>query len=197
MEAIATTIRNIFEKKGYAFFDGGKPYNVNVFGIRNYGRVNAFDDFICLLYRNSRGKWIWRQYEGTTMPGLTTLRVPVNSHGTAILVPGQYRGAYRIDKHAGKYDALCQRLGQVKVYRDRNRDDQYDLDPATIQEGMFGINIHRAGLRTEQVGGWSAGCQVIRHASQFEDFIKILKSAQARFGNRFTYTLLEKSDFEI
>ena len=195
MEAVAKAIKAVYEKKGYTFFDGDKPYNLNLFGVRNLGRLNRFDDWLCVLYRNSRGEWVWRQYEATTTPGVTILRAPSNSKGAAILAPGQYQGAYKIDYHGGKYEALCQRLGKVKVYRDSNRDDQYNLDPATLDEGFFGINIHRAGLNTEVVDRWSAGCQVLKYETNFSDLMKIARSAAERLGNSFTYTLFDKADF--
>ena len=195
MKAVIDAFRNVYSKKGYVWFDGDKAYNLNIFGIRNYGRINRFDDWLCLVYRNNRGEWVWRQYDATTMPGLKTLRTIQNPKGTAILAPGQYLGAYKIDWHAGKYEALCQRLGPVKVFRDGNRDDAYDLNPDTLDEGLFGINLHRAGLNTETVDGYSAGCQVFRYESNFQDFMKILKTSSAMLGNKFTYTLFEKTDF--
>jgi hypothetical protein len=129
------------------------------------------------------------------MPGLSMLRGPVNPKGTAILVPGQYVDAYKKDLHAGKYEALCQRLKPVRVFRDANRDTQYDLDPATIQEGMFGINIHKAGTLTESVDRYSAGCQVFQREADFNLFMLIVDAAIKRESTSFTYTLFEKSDF--
>ena len=64
-------------------------------------------------------------------------RKPMNSKGCAILVPDQYRGVYKIDTHAGKYTALCQRRGNVKVFRDADKDHEHDRDHGTIDEGMF------------------------------------------------------------
>jgi hypothetical protein len=66
-----------------------------------------------------------------------------NSKGIARLVPDQYRGVYSISLHSGKYQALCQRLGNVTVWRDKNRDLVYD--EVVKDTGMFGINIHKAG----------------------------------------------------
>lgn len=101
---------------------------------------------------------------------------------------------YKLDLHAGKYLALCQRLGPVQVYRDNDKDDKYDLDPSTIDEGMFGINIHKAGLNSTEVNGWSAGCQVFKRYNDYKDFLYVCKTASKIFGNKFTYTLINKSD---
>ena len=195
MNVIAEAVRTVYAQKGYTFLDDGSPYRLNIFGVRNYGPANKFSDFLCVCFRNSSSEWVLRQWPGTTMPGLSMLRGPVNPKGTAILVPGQYVDAYKKDLHAGKYEALCQRLKPVRVFRDANRDTQYDLDPATIQEGMFGINIHKAGTLTESVDRYSAGCQVFQREADFNLFMLIVESAIKRESTSFTYTLFEKSDF--
>ena len=115
--------------------------------------------------------------------------------GTAILVPGQYRGAYRLDKHQGRYEALCQREGKVKVFRDSNKDKILDMDPDTIEEGFFGINIHRANARREspEVQKWSAGCQVIADPSDYAELILLAHTQVDKRGFKtFTYTLIEE-----
>ena len=111
--------------------------------------------------------------------------------------PGQYK-AYRIDKHRGNYDALCQREGEVEVYRDNNKDGCYDLDNDNTQTGYFGINIHRAtarkGKKSSKVDKWSAGCQVIADNDDWSEFIFACYKAREIWGNKFTYTLINSED---
>lgn len=183
---------------GYAWFDNGKPYNLNIVGIRNQGadaKVNQFDDLIMAAWLDGRD-WVRYALPATTDPGLYWLRRLINPKGCAILVPGQYRGTYRIDYHRGAYKALCQRGGPVKVYRDKNRNDIVDLDPKTVDVGWFGINIHRANPSgvTEMVNRWSAGCQVIADANDFASFMRVCERARGIYGNSFTYTLIEEQD---
>jgi len=123
----------------------------------------------------------------------------MNRKGTALLVPNQYKGVYKLDLHQGKYEALCQRLGDVSVYRDNDRDMILDFDPKTIDTGRFGINIHRSNPHTEshQVGKWSAGCQVFKEAKSYNDFISICKKASEIWGNKFSYTLLTHKDLYL
>jgi hypothetical protein len=186
-----------YEKNGYRFFDGNKPWNLNIFGIREVTDTNDFDDYICLAYRDDDGSPIVRMYNATTDPGKYWLEHPMNTKGTAILVPGQYRSSHQIAKHQGKYEALCQR-GKVQVYRDDDKDTEHDLDPETIDEGYFGINIHRSNPYTESyyVNKWSAGCQVFRTVDDFNEFMDICRKAAEVYGNSFTYTLFDKKDFE-
>jgi hypothetical protein len=83
------------------------------------------------------------------------------------------------------------------VYRDDNRDEHYDLDESTVQEGIFGINIHKAGGRVNgstQIDKWSAGCQVFSKESDFNEFMIIIDKANEIWGNSFTYTLVDSND---
>ncbi len=179
----------MFDAMGYRWFDGA--YNVNIFGIRSSLEIpNVFDDFIFLIYQDDNLQWIVKQFEATTQAGLYYMNHPINVDGTAILAPSQYRGVYKIDKHNGKYYALCQRLGKVSVYRDNNRDNKYDYDPSTIQEGKFGVNIHRGARgEGETVDRFSAACQVFKRESDFNEFMRICSIAARRYSNSFTYTL--------
>ena len=176
---------------GHTVFERGE-YNLNIIGIRSKDhKANSFDDRICVVFRDENG-WITRTWECTTEPGLYWLENPGNVKGTAVLVPGQYRGVYKIDKHRGKYDALCQRGGTVKTYRDSNKDDIVDLDVQSITEGMYGINIHKAGTDSTQVNKWSAGCQVFSHSKDFDEFMSICYAAKEKWGNSFSYTLIDE-----
>lgn len=116
----------------------------------------------------------------------------MNSAGTAILMPGQYRGSHKLGLHRGKYEALVQKH-PVRVYRDSNKDNKYDMNPAKAQTGLFGINIHKAGQNSTWVDNWSAGCQVFKKSNDFADFISIVKKAIKIHGNSFTYTLFDNN----
>tara|TARA_R110000824_G_scaffold156136_2_gene329029 strand:- start:2688 stop:3323 length:636 start_codon:yes stop_codon:yes gene_type:complete len=196
-EIIKNRVKKILKTKKYDFFDGKAAYNVNIVGIRNLeGRPNYFDDILMVIYRDNHKRWLTDSYQITTDPGVYWLKKPMNVSGTAILCPGQYGGAYKIDKHLGKYDALCQRGAPITVWRDNNRDFHHDLDDDSKDTGYFGVNIHKAGRNSSQVDKWSAGCQVFKNEGDFDEFMTTMKNARARFGNKFTYTLLERADLE-
>ena len=153
IELAVNRVKAILTKKGYSFFEKGN-YNLNIIGIRSDIKVaNSFDDTLLCLYR-ADDKWVWNEYTITTDSGLYWLKNPMNNKGTALLVPNQYKSVYRLDKHRGKYTALCQRNGKVEVYRDNDKDMILDYDPNTIDVGFFGINIHRSHPRKqkEEVG---------------------------------------------
>lgn len=185
----------LFKRKGYAYFTQGS-YNLNIIGIRSAGAqiTNSFDDVLVLIYKTPTGLWTRQVYRITTDPGRYYMLNPTQRKGTAILVPGQYRGAYEIGLHRGKYKALCQRK-QVKVYRDSNKDEIYDWDVNTLDEGLFGINIHKAGKLSKRVDTWSAGCQVFASETDFKCFMNYCqKQVQNGLGKTFTYTLIKEED---
>ena len=186
-------------RKGYKYFTGG-DYDVNIIGVRNsdtHGKVtNAFDDCVTISFKED-GEWKFYCYQATTDPGSHWEKNLLNKKGVAILKPGQYRGSHKLRLHQGKYLALGQQK-PVKVYRDNNRDGKYDLLEENIDEGIFGINIHRAtgraGGKSVQVDKWSAGCQVIADNDDWHQFLDICQTAREKWGNSFSYTLLESKD---
>jgi hypothetical protein len=73
------------------------------------------------------------------------------------------------------------------------------MDPESISEGIYGINIHRSNPHNEstQIDKWSAGCQVFANPSNFETFMRVCNKAKEAWGNSFTYTLLESKDLKF
>ena len=183
---------------GFHVCDGG-AYDLNFFGIRSKNRKSdSFDDLLGCAYREADGAgWTIDYWTATTDPGRYYLENPANPAGTAIMAPGQYRGAYAIGKHRGKYDCLRQ-VKPVRIFRDDNRDDVLDFDNPT--QGVFGLNIHASrqdahgDAVSTKVGRWSAGCQV--HATQ-RGFNEMMDLARLQIKHHpkwttFTYTLLDQ-----
>ena len=193
------TIKDAVLAKDYKWFENDS-YNLNIVGVRNSETsdevTNKFDDKITLSYLIDDERH-FHAFDCTTDPGKHWVENVMNDNGVAILVPGQYRGSHKIRLHQGRYEALGQQK-PVKVYRDNNLDDCYDFDESSIQEGLFGINIHRAtkyaGKKSSQIDRWSAGCQVIAAYDEFMEFMQICNNAKDIWGNSFTYTLIESKD---
>lgn len=193
-------IERAVKAKGYKWFEdaANKGYDVNVVGVRNnspavYRKVtNVFDDWLTITFKDSLGNWNFFCWNATTDPGKKGVQQFHNAKGVARLVPGQYRSTWMVDKHQGKYDALCQRLGDVTVWRDANKDLVFD--EKVKDTGVFGINIHKAGTDSTWVENWSEGCQVFKRVKDFNEFMSICKRAAKIHGNKFSYTLLESTD---
>tara|TARA_R110002074_G_scaffold93019_3_gene203162 strand:- start:1682 stop:2293 length:612 start_codon:yes stop_codon:yes gene_type:complete len=195
-------IMETVEGKGYKYFhdNSNKGYDVNIIGIRNSetkGRVtNAFDDLLTIAYKKD-DEWQYHEFNCTTDPGSHWVENILNEKGVAILKPSQYRGSHKLRLHGGKYLALGQKK-DVTVYRDNNRDSNYDLNESKTDTGIFGINIHRAtsraGGKSTRIDKWSAGCQVIADNDDWHEFLDICQAAREIHGNSFSYTLIESTD---
>ena len=193
-------IETAVKAKGYKWFDdaANKTYDVNIIGVRNNAPsvakkvTNVFDDHLTITFKDENGVEQFYCWMATCDPGKKGVQQFHNSKGVARLVPGQYRGVWKVDKHQGKYEALCQRLGNVTVWRDANKD--LIFEEKVTDTGMFGINIHKAGQDSTWVENWSEGCQVFKRVKDFDVFMSICKKAAKIHGNKFSYTLLESTD---
>ena len=195
------------ESKGHIMYDDGK---VNLIGVRAQELIssNQFVDRFFVVWKEG-GRWESRSYPCTTKPGLNIFLRPKNTAGAPILKLGQYP-AYQIDVH-GKgteqllrdgsqsplalgvkngYIAMCQRAGNVTVYRDNTLDNvvhgEQHPTPAKETTGAgYGINIHRAykGPRPTDtnnlswgnppINSWSEGCQVFKNRDDFVQMMSI------------------------
>lgn len=183
------------KKKGGLVWD--TPYFLNLVGIRDLSQPNTFNDTLIYYYWDKNGSLISKEVKKfTTDPGVNSLTKPVNYKGCAILCEGWHRKIWVKGKHKGQYDAFVQ-YAPVKVYRDNNKDSTFDLDPHSIEEGVFGINLHRANANAEStiVGGWSAGCQVVANPDDFNDLLKVRDQAIKAGQAYFSYMLFDVSDF--
>ena len=201
-KVMAEQYKKVLLNKGYSFFERG-DYNLNIIGVRNKsGDASKFDDFITVIYKDE-GEWVCDTYPITTEPGTSILKRPIKEvrhKGTAILVPDQYKSTYLVGWHGNSergHTALIQRGGRVRVVRDNNRDDKPDYHNPE-EEGWFGINIHkhRGSDARVNTGGVSAGCQVFQSSKDFSEFLETCEEARDKWGNSFTYTLLEEKDLE-
>lgn len=154
-------------------------------------------DFALQQYNASVGKEVLKIYQNTTNPGVYWLNNPMSKLGTAVLKPNQWVDCWSLGFHQNKSDhrALVQ-TGKVTVYRDNNKDNNYQLNESQVESGLFGINIHGSGklAPSKQIGKWSAGCQVFSNWTHKEEVMDICDLFKKTTGNKFTYTLINEKD---
>ncbi len=195
-------IQAVFKAKGYTIYT--KPFDLNIFGIRSENsQSDKFDDVLGFWCVDGKGKTIFYQFPATTDPGKNWLLTPMRSEGTAILVPGQYKGMFKKGFHKS-YPALEQKV-VAKYVRDNNKDTILDFslyrDPIKAKDNitvdLIKSNIHKAGAFSTLVGLWSAACQVLQKSADFDTLMTYVQAQiDAGLGNSFTYTLLESRDFK-
>lgn len=201
-------LTNAYEKKSHKFYHNG-TYNLNIGAIRkNDSKSNKFDDIFFAAFYEDIQKPILFTAACTTDPGKYWLQNPMNSGGTAILVPGQYASSHCLGLHgrnsASPYSALEQ-CGDMMYVRDNNKDDILDFnlyrDPLNLAKyGFWGnikSNIHRASAWkiVQLVERYSAACQVLQKPNDFDVLIRLVQVYLRKgFPNRLTYTLFEESE---
>jgi hypothetical protein len=195
MKVTYNDLRDCFGDLGYRFFHNG-AYNLNLFGIRRgFSPKDEFNDLLGIAFRDASGRPVVLLHKGTTSPGLFWLRNRMlNSNGTAILQPGQYRGCWQVGLHKG-YEALVQVGFPFDVWRDNDRDGKHDPSGRTYTD-VTGLNAHTTSFirEVDKVGAYSAGCQVRQFDSDHMHFMSLCKQSAGLYGNSFSYTLINEDE---
>lgn len=189
-EIIATA-----KSKGYTI--DKRPFKLNLIGVRNSAATDQqkFDDQLAYFYYDNNGKLIGKVATATTDPSTYFLNEPMNPQGAAVLKAGEYKDAWQIGLHRGKYKALVQSK-PVTVIRDNDRNSYINYFAPT-QTGRFGINIHRATIgknNVTEIGQDSAGCQVFQDAADFNSMMGMAETSKGKYGNQFSYILIDQRD---
>lgn len=191
------TLREVHKQKGFPIFEKG-DYNLNFGGVRSSERTaNRFDDWV-YIYFKEYGKWVFRTFPATLDPGSPWLKTPMASGGAAIIAPGFYRGLWQYGPPFYGRACLRQRT-PIKMFRDDNRDNVLNLDPATLEEGMVGILFHesyQAAEEPEFVEKSSAGCVVPKRRTDHIYTMNTCLRAINIWGNRISFAVHDESDFK-
>jgi len=134
------------------------PRQVAAFGVRREGptvqfRENTADDTISLVRLDEGGAPQAFEYPGTTESGLFSQIV--NAAGDFKMLPGFY--FFRLGTHHGVNPCLVQ---AAPVQGERAKKGQ-DFTDKVWQISDGSLHIHAGIMNPQNVGSWSAGCQVI------------------------------------
>lgn len=169
------------------------PEGYWILGVRsNEDAPNKFDDKFYLF----NGELFIMVVSGTTNPGTPILEggfLKYNKVGAAVVKADEwYYDVWTYGLHMKKMPALRQ-VGTFIVYRDGDRDQKSEEIGIPTKGSGFGINFHAAtyddnfkGIQ-ENIGEWSAGCQVCNNKQKHLEIVKMLKSQK-----RITYVLLNE-----
>jgi len=169
------------------------PLGYWILGVRsNEDAPNKYDDKFYLF----NGEQFVKVVTGTTNPGTPILEggfLKYNKVGAAVVKSNEwYYDVWAYGLHQGKQPALRQ-VGPFIVYRDGDKDSKSEEIGIPIKGSGYGINFHSISNNLsvkkigENIGGWSAGCQVCNNVEQYSMIINLIKNQ-----NRITYCLLEE-----
>lgn len=125
--------------------------------------------------------------------------------GIKILVPSQYIDVYEISKYGGAPALVTTKDSKQMVWLDKDYDRPEFLpsnltSPLTTNDdgtGDFKINIHLGYPGGKKVGNWSEdGSQVFSTADELNDFFSLCEKHKEIHGNKLTYTLSTKVDWD-
>lgn len=125
--------------------------------------------------------------------------------GIKILVPSQYLDVYEISKYGGAPALMTTKDSKQMVWLDKDYDRPEFLpsnltSPQKINDdgtGDFKINIHLGYPGGKKVGNWSEdGSQVFSTADELNDFFKLCEAHKEKYGNKLTYTLTTRDDWD-
>lgn len=169
------------------------PKTLWILGVRSKADIpNAFDDKFYIY----QGEKFIRMITGTTNPGITILKnhYKFNSEGAAILAADEwYHDVWVFGKHRGKIDALLQRGGKMKVYRDGDKDGKSE-ELGEPKWGFYGINFHlndhniNSTIEKTAINGWSAGCQVPNQPVKYKEIMRLFKD----YPHKVSYCLINE-----
>lgn len=125
--------------------------------------------------------------------------------GIKILVPSQYLDVYEISKYGGAPALMTTKDSKQMVWLDKDYDRPEFLpgnltSPQKVNDdgtGDFKINIHLGYPGGKKVGNWSEdGSQVFSTADELNDFFKLCDAHKEKYGNKLTYTLSTRTDWD-
>jgi hypothetical protein len=193
-------LRKEYTKRGLEYDEQGP----NIFGIRweENQKESKFNDILGMTLEE--GKVLMAK--GTTDPSWAYTLSPMNSLGCAHVCLGYHRAIWQVGTHSkgkrSEHQALVQTGNTIKIWRDSNKDGLFN-GKEKIYKGYFGINFHGTGKieGVEDIGPWSAGCQVTKEWKDFSIFMDIIISSNKYKKNKnttFSYMLFDHKElFDI
>ncbi|UBF29887.1 hypothetical protein K9N68_37385 (plasmid) [Kovacikia minuta CCNUW1] len=188
IDNLASKIIEYMRSKNYRI--STKPGEINIVyvegmnkdGTLNDNTPNVFNDRRIVIEFDDRGTpQIIGNWEATINPGNYYYKNPMNPKGTANIVYGQFKNAWKVGIHgtSSPHEALVQ-CSPVTVNRGKVPGQVKSKDT-----GNFGINQHGGyNYPTDDINKASAGCLVGRTMSQHQQFMSIVKQDPRYKTNR-------------
>ena len=190
----------VYEQEGY----------INFCGVRNNVTNDTFNDELYIYWKDTDGKFKCVKTSGfTTKPGKKSVQSGTVANGVAIVKEGWHPDVWHHGVHGmGKktaHNALRQDPGITKpitITRDKTqygKSGNYVLNifENTTESGYPYTNMHRSGdSQSNNVNGWSAGCQVFKVKSEFDEMLGMSNYASSKGQKTFSYFLTNKTVFD-
>lgn len=188
------TIQSIYD------YVGGKIKAHNELAVRLDDNTldDGFDDY--LISFDDKGKNVFIR-EATTVPGRKyTINPMAGTPGAGRIARGFYEDSHIYGIHMKSRPDIAHygflQRGVLKIYRDEDKDGIIDnVDSAAFGDG-YGGNIHARlpGMKSDEIGAWSAMCQVARFREDHDAAMQLYRES-AQFGKRISLCMSEIEDW--
>jgi len=182
-------LERVMEVEGFTHIPKGRW----ILGVRSKDdEPNMFDD---KFYEYDGVKFI-QVLIGTTNPGTTILQGGFKKYrndGCAVVKSDKwYYDVWEYGLHNGKMPSLKQTGAKITVYRDGDLDNKSE-ELGKPTDGYYGINYHtntydftdsNLQVTSEEINGWSAGCQVINERDKYVAQMDWYRKAQSDGSQR-------------
>jgi hypothetical protein len=130
---------------------------------------------------------------------------PVLKSGLPVLTPSQYIDTYYVSEYKGAKAMKVTPGASQLVWRDLDFSNPDTFNPSnlTAPESITpndlvdnGIKIHLGYPGGVNVGSWSEGSQVFPTSDSLNEFFQHCETHKQKYGNKFTYTLATKNDWD-
>lgn len=209
----------LLKNKNYNIYEN--VYQLNIIAIRNQCQkvgdkyTDEFVDKLYLLFKNENNTWELKQYIFSTVPGVefveyntgqkTNMKKYTNSsdnlkykNGLPILVPSQYVDSFYLSDYKDEKALLSLSGSKQLVWRDIDIDNYDSFNPYNYSEPEVTyseIKITKGYPGGKKVGNWSDGDQVFSNPDNLKEFFNYCEKHKEKYGNIFTYTISNISDF--
>ena len=155
-------------------FKGWKKGKYSVFMRSNEDEFNRFDDKkYCYVVKIEGVRPDFVQvFPCTTNAGSAGLKNfdKYNNLGCAVLKSDVIvYNSHKYGLHKGQYPAYVQNVG-FPYYRDNDKDDKAE-EIGKEYNNIIGANIHKAGINSTQIDGWSVACLVDQKSNDFTKYM--------------------------
>lgn len=186
-------LKKVLAKKGFPFYEDGLPYHLNIIGIKNNSKSGGlFTGTIMVSYADFLGKLTCDYFTALLKPVDILQLSSRNNKDIILLQEGHYPDSFekRIEKGGAK-------LVPIKVLRYlRGKFNPHFIASKGTRAGIPNIRIegHLGFFSPETIRVWSNGSQIIEKG--YEILLYLIEKAIQNHGNIFSYTLLNRKDFD-
>jgi len=185
-------LKKVLSQKGFPFYDDGMPYHLNIVGIKNNRKSSGlFAGTIMVCYIDFFGTLLCDYFSALLKPVDILQLSSRNKKDIIQLQEGHYPDSF--EKRIEKGGAKLVPIKNLRYVRGKFTPDFTSSKVPSVGIPNIRIEGHLGFFSPETIRVWSNGSQFVEKG--YEILLYLLEKACQNHGNIFSYTLLNRSDF--